>query len=70
MCDLAKHIKDAHTIDQEENNKDIHGRLEHVKNIRHWYTYKGVIEQIDKFFQDPLGKYEGWLCTCTIHSIS
>lgn len=39
-------------------------RLEHVKAVREEYTYRGVILQIDRFFNDPLGPHGGNL-VCT-----
>ena len=38
--------------------------IQKVKDIRYWFTYKGVIEQIRLFISDPLGKDGGYLrCT-------
>ena len=43
--------------------EDFKFRLEQVKRARIYYTYEGVLEQIDKFFSDPLGPRGGEL-TC------
>ena len=33
---------------------DVSKRLAHVSKIRDFYTYKGVLIQLEKFFEDPL----------------
>lgn len=40
--------------------------IEHVKTIRHLYTYRGAIEQIELFFSDPFGDGGGYL-RCAVH---
>ena len=38
------------------NDQDFYKRLTQIKAIRKYYTYDGVIEQIELFIQDPFGK--------------
>ena len=39
---------------------DFDRRMELVKSSRYYYTYDGVMEQLELFFQDPMGKQEGY----------
>ena len=43
------------------NDSNVISRLEKIKKARYYYTYPGVIEQIDKFIQDPSGNNGGYL---------
>ncbi len=43
---------------------DFNRRMEAVKANRHFYTYKGVMEQLELFFQDPMGEHGGLLGQC------
>lgn len=47
---------------------DITIMLQRVKLARRYYTYEGVLEQIDLFFKDPLGPAGGQLRCSTIPS--
>lgn len=38
--------------------------MERVKNVRKYFTYEGVIEQIELFIKDPFGPNGGYL-TCS-----
>lgn len=37
------------------------GKLEALKQVRHLYTYEGVLDQMEQFFRDPLGPQGGHL---------
>lgn len=54
---LCKRVK-------EMNEEDVQRRLKYVRDVREEYTYRGVIRQIDKFFNDPFGPNGGNL-VCT-----
>mmetsp|Transcript_14037 Transcript_14037/g.19183 ORF Transcript_14037/g.19183 Transcript_14037/m.19183 type:complete len:399 (-) Transcript_14037:208-1404(-) len=45
------------------NNSNLMDRMEKVAQSRHFYTYKGVIEELKKFFRDPLGDAGYLRCT-------
>ena len=36
-------------------------KLKKVREARHLYTYKGLLEQIEKWFFDPFGAQGGYL---------
>ena len=52
---MAKYIKDPADFDK---------RMEAVKVSRKYYTYAGVMEQLELFFKDPMGKEGGLLGQC------
>ena len=52
---MAKCIKDPADFDK---------RMEAVKVSRKYYTYAGVMEQLELFFKDPMGKEGGLLGQC------
>lgn len=41
--------------------EELRERLEKVKAVREWYTYPGVVKQIEMFLADPLGTNGGQL---------
>mmetsp|Transcript_1173 Transcript_1173/g.1542 ORF Transcript_1173/g.1542 Transcript_1173/m.1542 type:complete len:98 (-) Transcript_1173:180-473(-) len=43
------------------NSSQLKERLDQVKKARKFYTYEGVLQQIDLFFRDPLGPNGGYL---------
>ena len=43
------------------NSSQLQERLELVRKARKYYTYEGVLQQIDLFFRDPLGPNGGYL---------
>jgi hypothetical protein len=43
------------------SKEEFQRRIEFVKDIRHLYTYEGVILEIFKFLQDPFGSQGGYL---------
>jgi len=45
---------------------EIKQKLERVKKAREHYTYEGVMRQIHKFFEDPLGPQGGDLKCVTV----
>ncbi len=45
----------------EMNAEEEMRRMKNIKEVRHWYTYAGVLEQIALFFLDPLGERGGYL---------
>ena len=57
MCELAKQFKETSTI-------DVYKRNEQIKFARQYYTYSGVMKQLEAFFSDPLGESGGCRLTC------
>lgn len=43
------------------NNSQFEEKMEQVRRVRQYYTYEGVLQQIDFFFRDPLGPHGGYL---------
>lgn len=39
--------------------EDFWRRMEYLKNVRYYYTYEGVVEEIFSFFHDPFGSQGG-----------
>ena len=61
---LVGHINDAQkTMNMIKNMGDdqYNKLIEHIKRIRHLYTYNGAIEQIKLFLTDPFGDGGGYL---------
>ena len=57
LMQLAKQLK---SVDEKEYKE----KLRRVKEVRTHYTYKGLIQQLEKFFSNPLGSSGGDLrCT-------
>jgi hypothetical protein len=57
LMQLAKQLK---SVDEKEYQE----KLRRVKEVRTHYTYKGLIQQLEKFFSNPLGSSGGDLrCT-------
>jgi hypothetical protein len=48
------------------SQQDYEQKLEQVKHVRRYFTYPGVMEQIERFLQDPFGSNGGDL-KCTKH---
>ena len=61
IADVVKRIA-AMTPDE------IAEKMELVKRARYFYTYEGVMDQIDLFFRDPLGPQGGFLSCSKIPS--
>jgi hypothetical protein len=59
LLEMLYKLKNMTTI--EYNNK-----IEILKNIRFYFTYPGVIKQLEMFFHDPFGSNGGNL-RCTVH---
>jgi CRISPR/Cas system-associated protein Cas7 (RAMP superfamily) len=60
MGSLNQLVKDL----KNSSDENFQGMLNKVKTFREHYTYKGVINQIEKFLYDPLGPKGGQLrCT-------
>jgi hypothetical protein len=55
--DLAKKLK-------ETNNDDYDKKISKIKDIRYYYTYEGVINQIEKFISDPFSSTNGGKFKC------
>ena len=45
----------------EVNSSEFERRMQQVRRVRQYYTYQGVIQQIDAFIRDPLGPSGGYL---------
>ena len=43
------------------NSSQFNDLMEQVRRVRPFYTYEGVLQQIDLFFRDPLGPHGGYL---------
>ena len=43
------------------NSSQFEDKMEQVRRVRPYYTYEGVLQQIDLFFRDPLGPHGGYL---------
>eukprot|EP01036_Dinobryon_divergens_P022690 gene22690-30972_t len=47
-------------------DKELMHKLQILKEVRFYFTYAGVVQQIEKFFEDPFGPGGGYL-RCTKH---
>ena len=43
------------------NDTEYRRKMEKLKEVRHYFTYEGVVEQISKFVKDPFGPDGGYL---------
>ena len=43
------------------NSSHFEDMLVQVRKVRQYYTYSGVLQQIDLFFRDPVGPHGGYL---------
>lgn len=43
------------------SNETLYEMFQKIKEVRHYYTYEGVMEQIKLFLADPLGPNGGYL---------
>jgi hypothetical protein len=48
------------------SSAELNHKLDEVKRVRYYFTYAGVLDQIDRFLSDPFGTHGGEL-RCTIH---
>lgn len=62
------HFQEVFTSIRKFSTEDIIAKLQKVKLARHAYTYAGVMDEIDRFFHDPLGNNGGSLACYTIPS--
>eukprot|EP01041_Mallomonas_annulata_P000156 gene156-260_t len=53
------HINEAMTAMHAKTKDEIRAMLTRVKNVRHHYTYSGLLTQMEQFFSDPLGPRGG-----------
>jgi hypothetical protein len=60
--DLAKQILSTRRDDYDR-------KISKVKDIRYYYTYEGVINQIEKFISDPFSNTNGGKLKCTTHQL-
>ena len=55
----ANHSSDLTTAMAQLSDADVSKRLANVSKIREFYTYAGVLIQLEKFFEDPLAGSAG-----------
>lgn len=54
LCATAANMKKV-------TSEELADRLKLVHDVRYYYTYEGVLEQIELFFADPFGPQGGFL---------
>jgi hypothetical protein len=62
MNNLTNLVYSIKNMTKEEYNQ----RLKKLESVRPYYTYKGILHQIDDFLQDPFGVNGGYL-RCAKH---
>ena len=55
--DLEEKVYAAMTM----NDTVFQSKLQKLAEVRYYYTYEGVIDQIKQFLQDPFGDHGGYL---------
>ena len=57
----GNNMKEVVNIIKYSTNESTSLKLEKVKAARRFYTYEGILEQIEKWFHDPFGPNGGYL---------